>query len=124
MSMSIELQILGIAGVLLHYFKLWVKANNDGKEFQLKKSIPNATLSAITTGLLIYLRADIENIYVVTPVGAVVLGYIGSSAFFSIIETRKPKLGPDDSATAVITKVETPEATITTTETQTIKNKQ
>lgn len=117
-NFQVELQVLGLAGVVLHYFKLWVKANNENKEFNLRKSVPNAVLSFMTTGLLIYLRGDIENIYVVTPVGAVVLGYLGSSVFFSIIETRKPKIGSE------ITVTETPEATTTTVQSTEIKPKQ
>lgn len=93
MSYTLELQLLGFLGLAIHYLKLWVKANNDGKEYSLKRAIPSAALSAITTGVLIYLRADIESIYVVTPFGAVVLGYFGNSVFFSAVETRKPKSG-------------------------------
>ena len=96
MSVQLELQLLGLLGLAIHYLKLWVKANNEGKEYNLKKSIPSAALSAITTGVLIYLRTDIENIYVVTPFGAVILGYLGNSVFFSVVETRKPKLGVGD----------------------------
>lgn len=87
----IELMLLGQAGVFLHYFKEWVVANNNAKNYDLKRAIPMAVLSSITTAVLVYLHKDIEDLYVVTKFGAVVLGYIGNSAFFSFIDTKKPK---------------------------------
>lgn len=87
-----ELLLLGQAGVLLHYFKEFVVANNQGKKYELKKSIPMAILSSITTALLVYLKDDISDLYVVTKFGAVVLGYVGNSTFFSFVDVRKPKV--------------------------------
>lgn len=86
-----ELLLLGQAGVLLHYLKEFVVANNQSKKYDLKKSIPMALLSSLTTALLVYLKDDISDLYVVTKFGAVVLGYVGNSAFFSFIDVRKPK---------------------------------
>ena len=86
-----ELLLLGQAGVLVHYLKEWVLANKKGNKYDLKKALPMALLSSITTGLLVYLKDDIAPIYVVTKFGAVILGYIGNSAFFSFVEVRKPK---------------------------------
>ena len=83
--------MLGIAGCLIHYLKDWVAHNNEGKEYGLKKVIPAASLSLITTALLIYLRSDISQMYVITPFSAVVLGYLGNSVFFSFITAKKPK---------------------------------
>jgi hypothetical protein len=90
--MTIELMLLGQAGVLVHYLKEWVVANNNEKKYDFKKAIPMAILSSITTALLVYLRKDIEPLYVVTPFAAVVLGYLGNSVFFSFVDTKKPKI--------------------------------
>lgn len=95
----IQLQVLGLAGVLIHYFKEWVLANNKGKNYDLKKALPMAILSLITTSLLVYLKDDINDLYVVTKFGAVMLGYVGNSMFFSFVEVRKPKGLPDDPGT-------------------------
>ena len=54
-----------------------------------------ALLSSITTALLVYLKNDIADLYVVTKFGAVVLGYVGNSTFFSFVDVRKPKV-PDE----------------------------
>ena len=87
----IELQLLGLAGLLVHYFKQWVGFNKDGKMYNLWKAIPTAILSGMTTSLLIYLKDDINDIYPITRISCVVLGYLGSSVFFSFVEAKKPK---------------------------------
>lgn len=86
-----ELMLLGQAGVLLHYLKEWVLANKKGENYNLIKSIPMAALSSITTALLVYLKDDISDLYVVTKFGAIILGYMGNSVFFSFMDVRKPK---------------------------------
>lgn len=88
----IELLLLGQSGVILHYGKEFVVANNQGKKYDLKKAIPMGLLSSLTTALLVYLKDDISDLYVVTKFGAVVLGYVGNSTFFSFIDVRKPKI--------------------------------
>lgn len=88
----LELMILGQLGVFIHYFKEWVVANNKGLKYDLKKSIPMAALSSLTTGVLVYLKNDISNLYVITPFASVALGYMGNSIFFSFIDSKKPKL--------------------------------
>jgi hypothetical protein len=93
-----ELLLLGQAGVALHYLKEFAVANKQGKNYELKKSIPMALLSSITTALLVYLKDDIADLYVVTKFGAVVLGYVGNSTFFSFVDVRKPKIAEDSIA--------------------------
>jgi hypothetical protein len=91
----IELLLLGQVGVLLHYGKSFAEANSQGKKYDLKKAMPMALLSSITTALLVYLKDDIADLYVVTKFGAVILGYVGNSTFFSFVDVRKPKVAPD-----------------------------
>lgn len=92
----LELMLLGQAGVLVHYLKEWILANNKGQNYNLRKAIPMGLLSSLTTALLVYLKDDIANLYVVTPFGALVLGYLGNSTFFSFLDVRKPKLVPSN----------------------------
>lgn len=87
----IELLLLGVVGVFIHYFKEWVIANNQGKAYDLKRALPMAGLSLLTTLVLIYLKEDIEALYPITKFNAVILGYLGNSVFFSFIDTKKPK---------------------------------
>lgn len=95
MKELIELMILGQLGVFIHYFKEWVMAHGEGKKYDLKKALPMAALSSITTAILVYLKDDISNLYVITPFSAIVLGYCGNSVFFSFADTRKPKTNSD-----------------------------
>jgi hypothetical protein len=87
-----ELYLLAIAGVAIHYFKDWVNHNNKGLKYGWEKAVPMAALSVITSLLLVYLRADIEDLFVITPFSAVVLGYTGNSIFFSFVDAKKPKV--------------------------------
>ncbi|WP_407522647.1 hypothetical protein PDL71_15390 [Lacibacter sp. MH-610] len=92
-----ELYLLGAAGVAIHYFKDWVNHNNKGLSYGWQKAVPMAALSLLTTWLLVYLREDIADLFVITPFSTVVLGYFGNSVFFSFVEAKKPKTKPDDS---------------------------
>lgn len=87
----LELMLLGQAGVLLHYLQEWVMANNKGEKYNLRKALPMALLSSITTVLLVYLKDDISTLWVITPFSAVVTGYIGNTLFFRFVNTKKPK---------------------------------
>jgi hypothetical protein len=86
-----ELYLLGLAGVAIHYLKDWVNHNKKGLKYGIAKFLPMILLSTITTLLLVYLRDDIASLYVITPFGAVVLGYIGNSIFFSFVDAKMPK---------------------------------
>jgi len=86
-----ELYLLGLAGVAIHYLKDWVNHNKKGLKYGLSKFLPTILLSIITTMLLIYLKEDIASLYVITPFGAVILGYIGNSIFFSFVDAKMPK---------------------------------
>lgn len=83
-----ELQALGLAGLVIHALKDWVAHNKEGRAYPIAKSFPAYLLSAVTTSIIIYLKDDIANIYVITPFSAVVLGYLGNSVFFSFIKAK------------------------------------
>lgn len=91
MNYQLELQLLGLLGLVIHYLKNWQEYNLQGKRYEVKKSIPTIILSAVTTGVLIYLRDSIQDLYVVTPFSALVIGYFGNSLFFSFISAKAPK---------------------------------
>jgi hypothetical protein len=93
--MTQELYLLGLAGVAIHYLKDWHDVNKKGLKYGFAKSIPTMLLSVVTTMLLVYLKADIEALYVITPFSAVVLGYVGNSLFFSFVDAKKPLIKED-----------------------------
>lgn len=91
MNIQLELQLLGIAGLLIHFLKDWVTQYEQEKKYKLTQSIPAVLLSIVTTSLLIYLKDSIADLYVITKFSAVVLGYFGNSVFFSFIIAKKPE---------------------------------
>ena len=88
---NIIYSLLGLLGVLLHYLKLWKNARAEGKRFLLKSHYPNVLLSVICTLILVFLREDIVDIYVVTKFGAIALGFGGNALFFDLIDTKTQK---------------------------------
>ncbi|MBA4849030.1 hypothetical protein [Emticicia sp. BO119] len=88
---NISYSILGLIGVLLHYLKLWKNAKDEGKRFSLRHHYPNLLLSIICTLILVFLKEDIKDIYVVTKFGAIALGFGGNALFFDLIGTRTQK---------------------------------
>lgn len=90
--MILELMALGQFGVFIHYAKAWVEADKEGKSYDLRKAIPTAFLSSMTTAAAIYLKEDIESLYPITKFSAMALGYFGNSIFFSFVNTKKPKV--------------------------------
>lgn len=102
--MNIELQLLGLLGLAIHYVKDWEANAKDGKKYGIAKSLPTILLSAITTSVLIYLKDDISDLYVVTKFGAIILGYLGNSVFFSFVSAKKPT----ETASAMGNEFETP----------------
>ena len=95
MQIAIELYIMGMAGVFVHYLKEWVLANKSGKEYNLYRALPMALLSIVTTLIAVYLRDDIAALYPITAFSALALGYFGNSVFFSFLDTKKPKELPE-----------------------------
>jgi len=96
-NLHLELYLLGLVGLFLHYMKSWADAQKNGKEFNIIKVIPMAMLSLITTCLVVYLREDLKEFYPITRVSAVILGYFGNSVFFSFLNSKKPKIAKDES---------------------------
>lgn len=90
MENTIELMVLLLIGVAIHYIKDWVMHQKKGLKYGWQKAIPTMLLSIITGMVLVYLRDSIKDLYVVTPFGAVILGYVGNSAFFSFVDAKKP----------------------------------
>ncbi len=90
-----ELQLLGLAGLVIHALKDWVGHNKEGRAYPIAKSFPAYLLSAVTTSVLIYLKDDIADLYPITSFSAVVLGYLGNSVFFSFIKAKEKDLPID-----------------------------
>lgn len=90
--MDAELLLLAYAGLLLHALGDW-KAYNDGSKIfpGWKRQIPSFLSNILTITLLVYVKEDIKNLYVITPFGAILLGYAGQSIFSKLLAARMPK---------------------------------
>lgn len=95
-----QLYLLGLVGIMIHYLKDYEECKKAGKKYSLTQLLPTIVLSVITTMVLIFLRKDIENLYVITSFSAVVLGYFGNSVFFSFVNAKKPTTPPSNSSAA------------------------
>jgi len=91
-----ELYLLALAGIAIHHLKDWVDLNKKGLVYGWAKELPTILLSVFCAMILVYLKDDISNLYVITPFGAIVLGYVGNSAFFSFVDARKPNIKSDN----------------------------
>ena len=91
--MNIELLLLAYAGILLHYltrFKEIISSSAPVK-FNTLAEVLGGLITILTTTILVYVKDDIATIYVVTPVGAVLLGYAGQSVFNKLVGSRFPQ---------------------------------
>lgn len=92
MNEAIYLHLIAQGGVLFHYAKEWVLANQAGKHYDLKKALPMIVLSSMATFFAVLFREEIKPIFDITkPLGAFVAGYAGNSFLFSVLNTKKPK---------------------------------
>ena len=89
---SIELYVLAILGLAIHHIKNFVEFDKDGKKYGIRKFLPTILLSLLTSVIIVYLRDDIESLYVITPFSALVIGYVGNSILFSFIKAKKPQI--------------------------------
>ncbi len=89
---TLYLIILGIAGIILDVlFKIKDWIENVHKRPKPILVIINLLISLIVTITLVVIREDIKSIYVVTPLGALMLGYLAHTLFrkFASIKSKE-----------------------------------
>ena len=91
--MNIELLLLAYAGIVAHYLTRFKEIVDSNRPFKLNplSEILGGLLTVLTTTILVYVKDDIATIYVVTPVGAALLGYAGQSVFNKLVGSRFPQ---------------------------------
>lgn len=87
----VEKSILALLGILISYIEQLYNAKQHGVKYLFKNEYPGVVLTIIVSLITVYLREDIKEIFVVTGVGAVALGYTGSSFFLAILKSKAPK---------------------------------
>jgi hypothetical protein len=95
-SETLILLAFGYVGILTHYVKKWTEKVEKEEVFSIKKSMPSAILSFITTTVLIILRNEIESLFVFTRFGSFIVGYFGNSWFFGFIEKKMYNINPTE----------------------------
>lgn len=95
--MDIELLLLSYAGILVHYLlklqeaaKKRVLTELFNKQSLIYEGI-STLVSVVASTIIVYVREDIANIFVVTPVGAVIAGYAGQSILNKILGAKMPQ---------------------------------
>lgn len=95
--MDIELLLLSYSGILVHYLlklqeaaKKRVLTELFNKQSLIYEGI-STLVSVVASTIIVYVREDIANIFVVTPVGAVIAGYAGQSILNKILGAKMPQ---------------------------------
>lgn len=95
--MNLELLLLSYAGILLHFL---LKLKEAAQKKVLAEAFTRQSLiyegistlvSVVASTIIVYVREDIANIFVVTPVGAVIAGYAGQSILNKILGAKMPQ---------------------------------
>lgn len=87
----IQLSILGLVGIFISFLEQMDIAKKQGQKFTLKNQLTSVLMTVVVTLVTVFLREDIKEIYVVTNVGAIALGYTGSSFLFAVLKSKAPK---------------------------------
>ncbi len=89
----IELMILATIGAIIHLLFKWNNSRKRvGVKFNWSSQIITTLIGLITVYVLIYVREDLKELVHITRINAVLLGYIGDSAFKNFVKTFKTKL--------------------------------
>ncbi len=89
--MNIEHFALAFAGLVLHYLFRWKEVVENNKVVNIGKELPTLIISIVTTTLLIYLEEDIKDLYPMTALTAMLLGYGNQSVFNKVFNAKKVK---------------------------------
>lgn len=87
----VELYLLGLAGVLLHFLKELQSSLSKNKSMNWKIEGVSHFSSILITMIIVYARDEIASFYPIGILTAVVTGYAAQSVFAYFIELKKPK---------------------------------
>lgn len=100
-SETLVLLCFGYIGILTHYVKKWSEKLDKNEDFNLRKAIPSIILSLIATTVLVFIRAEIVNLFVFTKGSSFLVGYCGNSWLFGLIDQKihytNPNITKDES---------------------------
>ena len=93
---TINLIVLGLAGILLHYLSRWKELADKKQNLNLSSEIPGILISIITTIVLILTRDDYKTYFQVTSIGAAVLGYCSQSVWTKLVTMKLGSVMPGE----------------------------
>lgn len=102
MSEFVEYLLLALGGYATHLLKMYIESLKRNEVFIKKIFIASVALNMISILLLTYVGDTLPpEIYVPSPLGAIMVGIFGSSMLSGVVNIKKP-IDIVDSDTAVI----------------------
>src|SRR5574342_33260 len=93
-----EYLILAIGGYFCHLLKQYLQSINRNEEFINKKLKVTIALNLIAIPLLVYVAPTLPpELFVMSPISAIVIGWFNSSLLAGLINVKKPKLSDSKS---------------------------
>lgn len=93
----IEMYLLALGGVLIHFLKMWLQAEKRKEKFLSRPTILLLTLNLLSSALLIYIGPTLPpELVVMSPLTCVLMGIFGSSMLTGLVNARRPKNANDE----------------------------
>lgn len=93
----VEYLVLAYGGYLLHLLKMYGQTVKRKEEFITKMLTVSIVSNIIAIALLVYVAPTLPpELFVMSPITAIVIGWFGSSLLAGIINVKKPKLDKTD----------------------------
>lgn len=89
---NMESFVLAIAGYLFHLLKLWHESTKRNEEFVNRAFFISIPMNLLSIGILVYIGDQLpEDLIVMSPLTAVIVGFFSSSLLSGFINMKKPK---------------------------------
>lgn len=94
---NVESMILAVAGYAFHLLKLWHEATKRNEEFVNRAFFISVPMNLLSIGILVYIGDKLpEDLIVMSPLTAVIIGFFSSSLLAGFINVKKPKIEEQD----------------------------
>lgn len=98
MNPFIEYLLLAIGGHLFHLAKTYAAAVKRNEEYVTKAFVANEVSNLIAIPLLCYIGPTLPpDLFVMSPITAIVIGFAASSLLGGFINVKKPKVNESES---------------------------
>lgn len=97
MNLFIEYLLLAVGGHLFHLAKTYAASVNRNEEYVTKKFVANEICNLISIPLLCYIAPTLPpELFVMSPIGAIIIGFASSSLLGGFINVKKPKINESE----------------------------